>query len=83
VLFREDGTATMEESFMKIRGVPYLKTHSITNIAWDENTQKFYEDNYDSERCLAAGANAYLSKPIRLKHLETTIRTLLLEHPHC
>jgi len=46
VLFRDDGSAYLEESFMKIRGVPYVKTHSITNIAWDEATQKFYEDNY-------------------------------------
>jgi CheY-like chemotaxis protein len=37
---------------------------------------------HDRERCLAAGANAYLSKPIRLKQLDTTIRALLLEHPH-
>ncbi|BFM40333.1 PAS domain S-box protein [Synechocystis sp. LKSZ1] len=47
VLFRDDGIAVMEESFLKIRGVPYLKTHSITNIAWDEVTQKFYEENYE------------------------------------
>ncbi|MFM7576211.1 MAG: PAS domain-containing protein, partial [Microcystaceae cyanobacterium] len=46
VLFREDGSAAIEESFMKIRGVPYLKAHSITNIAWNEATQKLYEDNY-------------------------------------
>jgi len=31
---------------MKIRGVPYLKTHGITNISWDDVTQKFYEENY-------------------------------------
>lgn len=24
---------------------PYLKTHSITNIAWNDDTRKFYEDN--------------------------------------
>jgi PAS domain S-box-containing protein len=48
VLFREDdGQAMMQESFLKIRGVPYLKTHSITNIAWDEATQKLYDDNYE------------------------------------
>ncbi|MGA1623705.1 MAG: PAS domain S-box protein, partial [Synechocystis sp.] len=47
VLFRENGTATMEESFMKIRGVPYVKTHGITNIAWNEETQKLYEENYE------------------------------------
>ncbi|MFO0213497.1 MAG: hypothetical protein ACK53E_22525, partial [Pseudanabaena sp.] len=30
VLFRKDGSAFIEDSLMKIRGVPYLKTHSIT-----------------------------------------------------
>ncbi|MEB3290516.1 MAG: PAS domain S-box protein [Leptolyngbya sp.] len=47
VLFRADGSAYMEDSLMKIRGVPYLKTHSITNIAWDDITQRFYEENYE------------------------------------
>jgi PAS domain S-box-containing protein len=31
----------------------------------------------DRERCLAVGANDYLAKPIRLKHLTMTIRQLL------
>lgn len=48
VLFRNDGTATLEESLMKIRGIPYIKTHSVTNIAWDEATQKFYEENHET-----------------------------------
>ena len=26
-------------------GSPYLKTHAISNIAWNEETKKFYEDN--------------------------------------
>nr|WP_162329387.1 GAF domain-containing protein [Synechocystis sp. CACIAM 05] len=47
VLFREDGTAQMEENFLKIRGVFYLQTHSITNIAWNEETQKIYDENYE------------------------------------
>jgi PAS domain S-box-containing protein len=46
VLFREDGTADMEDNLMKIRGVPYLKSHSLTNIAWNEETQRLYEENY-------------------------------------
>ncbi|MEB3308720.1 MAG: PAS domain-containing protein [Snowella sp.] len=31
----------------------------------------------DRDRCLAAGANEYLSKPVRLKQLDITIRRLL------
>ncbi len=27
------------------QGAPYLKTYSITNIAWNEDTRKFFEDN--------------------------------------
>lgn len=46
VLFQEDGSARIEESFLKIRGIPYLKTHSITNVAWNEATQKLYEENH-------------------------------------
>ncbi|BAY39345.1 integral membrane sensor hybrid histidine kinase [Nostoc sp. NIES-2111] len=30
---------------MKVRGNPYLKTHAITNIAWNEETRAFYEEN--------------------------------------
>lgn len=33
----------------------------------------------DRERCLAAGANEYLSKPVKMKLLVTTIRELLGE----
>ncbi len=28
-------------------GVPYLKTHAITNIAWNTATREFYESNID------------------------------------
>ena len=41
----EDGSRTMEESYMKFRGRPYLKTHAITNIAWNEETRAFYAEN--------------------------------------
>ncbi|AMW28057.1 PAS domain S-box protein [Arthrospira platensis] len=47
VMFRDNGGATMEETFLKIRGVPYLKTHSISNVAWDEATEKFYQENHE------------------------------------
>lgn len=47
VLFRADGSAAMDDSLMKIRGVPYLKSHSITNISWNEETQQYYNDNYE------------------------------------
>ncbi|OUC15839.1 MAG: hypothetical protein B0A82_04510, partial [Alkalinema sp. CACIAM 70d] len=35
----------------------------------------------DAERCLAAGANDYLSKPVRLKQLLQTIQRLLDSKP--
>jgi PAS domain S-box-containing protein len=47
VLFRADGSAQMDDNFMKVRGVPFLKAHSITNISWNEETQRFYEENYE------------------------------------
>lgn len=47
VLFRDDGSAYLEETLFKISGVPYLRTHGITNIAWDAATRQFYEDNYE------------------------------------
>ncbi|MES3024033.1 MAG: ATP-binding protein [Pseudomonadota bacterium] len=30
---------------LKSGGKPYLRTHAITNIAWNEETQRFYQDN--------------------------------------
>ena len=33
------------EAHMKVRGKPYLKTHAITNIAWNESTRNLYEEN--------------------------------------
>jgi PAS domain S-box-containing protein len=35
----------------------------------------------DQERCLAAGANAYLSKPLNLRQLSQTLQTLLKDNP--
>ncbi|WP_052055841.1 CHASE domain-containing protein [Myxosarcina sp. GI1] len=33
------------EAYMKVRGKPYLKSHAITNIAWNEETRKFYDEH--------------------------------------
>lgn len=35
----------------------------------------------DRERCIAAGANEYLSKPVKLKQLAKTINHLLATYP--
>ncbi|MGB5635370.1 MAG: PAS domain S-box protein [Waterburya sp.] len=45
ILFAEDGSPIMKESCMKFRGRPFLKTHAITNIAWNESTRAFYAEN--------------------------------------
>lgn len=34
------------EIFHDADGTPYLRTHAITNIAWNEETRKFYDENY-------------------------------------
>ncbi|UCJ12540.1 MAG: PAS domain S-box protein [Phormidium sp. PBR-2020] len=47
VLFRDDGSAYLDETLFKISGTPYLRTHSITNVAWDAATRQFYDDNYE------------------------------------
>lgn len=36
------------EAFMDENGLPYLKTHSISNIAWSEETEAYYKANYSS-----------------------------------
>ena len=33
------------EVFHEDDGTPYLKTHAITNIAWNDETRQFYDDN--------------------------------------
>lgn len=33
------------ELLKKENGTPYIKSHGITNIAWDERTHRFYEEH--------------------------------------
>ena len=44
ILYTADGQAYVDESYMKMRGRPYLKTKAITNIAWNEETRRFYDE---------------------------------------
>lgn len=44
VFHTENGEFDMK-AHMKVRGNPYLKTHAITNIAWNEETRAFYDEN--------------------------------------
>jgi PAS domain S-box-containing protein len=43
--FTADGSPMMETGYLKVRGRPYLKTHAITNIAWNDETRAFYAEN--------------------------------------
>lgn len=45
IFYTDGGEPYIEEAYMKMQGQPYLKTHAITNIAWDEATRKLYEEN--------------------------------------
>ena len=39
------GYGFIGEVLQDAEGAPYLKTHAITNLAWDEETRAFYEEN--------------------------------------
>ncbi|MDJ0658522.1 MAG: PAS domain S-box protein [Crocosphaera sp.] len=45
IFYSDRGEPYLEETHMKVRGNPYLKTHALTNIAWNEETRKFYDEN--------------------------------------
>ncbi len=44
ILYAADGTTSVEAAHMKMRGRPYLKTYSVTNIAWNEETCALYAE---------------------------------------
>jgi PAS domain S-box-containing protein len=43
ILYSPNGQPYVNESYMKMRGKPYLKTKAITDIAWNEETRNFYD----------------------------------------
>jgi PAS domain S-box-containing protein len=45
VFYSDNGEPYIEEAYMKMRSMAYLKAHAITNIAWNEEMQKYYEKN--------------------------------------
>ncbi|MGY6528903.1 MAG: PAS domain-containing protein [Cyanobacterium sp.] len=47
VCFKDDGSAFLEGNLLKIKGVPHLKAQSITNISWNEETEKYYQENFE------------------------------------
>jgi len=61
------------EAMRQIRREPRLKTIPIVAVTALAMTG-------DRDRCLAAGATDYLSKPVRLQELDTLIQTLLQAH---
>jgi CheY-like chemotaxis protein len=57
--------------------IPMLRTHSITTPILVLSAHAMPGDH---EQALAAGANAYLSKPVRMMELLTTIAALIHAH---
>jgi CheY-like chemotaxis protein len=63
---KRDGLATIEEIRCEDR-LSQIPIITLADSAMDS----------DRDRCLQAGANAYLSKPIRMKQLVALIQQLL------
>ncbi len=80
ISFQENGIAVMEESFLKIRGIPNLTTHNITNAVWDEEIQKFHIDNTEQGMEFVT-MNALFSavmmagKPVIINSLHSNLRS--------
>lgn len=45
ITYNEQGESYLEKTYMKVKEKPYLKIHALTNISWNEDTRKFYEEN--------------------------------------
>jgi PAS domain S-box-containing protein len=45
ILYNTEGQVYIDESYMKMRGRPYLKTKAITDISWNEETRRLYDEN--------------------------------------
>ena len=43
--YDENNQPSGADGYLKIRGKPYLKTHAITDISWNEETRKFYQEH--------------------------------------
>lgn len=45
ILFGDAEEPYLEDAYMKVRGRPYVKAHATTNIAWNAETRRLYEEN--------------------------------------
>lgn len=70
----KSGYGFIGEVLFNGEGQPYLKTHAISNISWNEATQKFYEEN------AAKGMEFYNLKTLFGEALETG-ETLIANDP--
>jgi PAS domain S-box-containing protein len=69
------------------KGEPYLKTHAITNISWNEATRKLYEDNKRTGMVFRNlhtlfGAAMTTGEPVIANHPSTDSRRGGLPHGH-
>ncbi|HAC63762.1 MAG TPA: histidine kinase, partial [Cyanothece sp. UBA12306] len=87
ILYSDQGEPYLKEAQMKVRGQPYLKTHSITNIAWNEETREFYDKNapygmeFHNLKTLF-GAVITTGKPVIANNPQTDLRSGGLPEGH-
>ncbi|GAB4305329.1 MAG: hypothetical protein Kow0091_08330 [Geminocystis sp.] len=78
--YNTDGKIEFGDSYMKNIGKPFLKVHSISNVAWNEETIRLYEETqgrgmeFHNLNTLF-GAVIYTGKPVISNHLSKDKRS--------
>lgn len=87
VLYNKSGKPELAEGYLKDKGKPYIKVHAITNIPWDEETIRLYEETKGKGMEFhnlnnLFGAVVYTEKPVIFHNPSTDPRSGGTPHGH-